>query len=280
MTVTSWGLQKCQNIFTSSWKMCTTSARVTSVTTSTSRIPKNCRAERRVTCHHTGSPSQHLRRPPRFLTVIRRQRCSLRAPRQPRKPVTMVMPPATSSRLAAESDGKDRGREENSAWVKDSQTPTPNKPHPPSFRETQFTAVNFQVFKTVALCFYALMCLRWGELILTQKIRLNPNIKYLKQHKHLWVPGILRTKHKQDGEKHALVTCWLSSEPEEDHSSVCCCSRWQLPAYFPSLMKENNMLLHLLPASGDRLWFSLPQMNVSLLWRRTDSMHFHVCHWL
>lgn len=67
------------------------------------------------------------------LTMNNRQRCSLRAPRQPRKPVTMVIPPATSSRLAAERDGKDRGREENSACVKDSQTPTPNKPHPPSF---------------------------------------------------------------------------------------------------------------------------------------------------
>lgn len=62
-----------------------------------------------------------------------RQRCSFRAPRQPRKPVTIVMPPATSSRLAAERDGKDRGREENSVCLKDSQTPTPNKPHPPSF---------------------------------------------------------------------------------------------------------------------------------------------------
>lgn len=43
------------------------------------------------------------------------------------------MPPATSSKLAAERDGKDRGREENSVCVKDSQTPTPNRPHPPSF---------------------------------------------------------------------------------------------------------------------------------------------------
>lgn len=62
-----------------------------------------------------------------------KQRCSFRAPRQPRKPVTIVMPPATRSRFAAERDGKDRGREENSDWVKESHTPTPNKPHPPSY---------------------------------------------------------------------------------------------------------------------------------------------------
>lgn len=64
-----------------------------------------------------------------------KQRCSFSAPRQPRKPVTIVIPPATSSRLAAERDGKDSGREENSACVKDSHTPMPNKPHPPSFSE-------------------------------------------------------------------------------------------------------------------------------------------------
>lgn len=68
------------------------------------------------------------------LTVISRQRCSFRAPRQPRKPVTMVTPPATRSRFAAESEGKDSGREENSDWVNDSHTPTPNRPHPPSYR--------------------------------------------------------------------------------------------------------------------------------------------------
>lgn len=67
------------------------------------------------------------------LTMNIRQRCSFRAPRQPRKPVTIVMPPAVRSRFAAERDGKDRGREENSDWVKESQTPTPNKPHPPSY---------------------------------------------------------------------------------------------------------------------------------------------------
>lgn len=67
------------------------------------------------------------------LTMNKRQRCSFRAPRQPRKPVTIVIPPATRSRFAAERDGKDRGREENSDWVKESQTPTPNKPHPPSY---------------------------------------------------------------------------------------------------------------------------------------------------
>lgn len=37
-----------------------------------------------------------------------------------------------SSRLAAESEGKDSGRDENSDCVKASQTPTPNKPHPPN----------------------------------------------------------------------------------------------------------------------------------------------------
>lgn len=53
----------------------------------------------------------------------------------PRKPVIIVIPPATSSRLAAERDGNESGREENSDCVKDSQTPTPNRPHPPSFSE-------------------------------------------------------------------------------------------------------------------------------------------------
>ena len=72
-----------------------------------------------------------------LLTVINRQRCSFRAPRQPRKPVTIVTPPATSNRLAAEREGKDTGREENSAWVKESHTPTPNKPHPPSWEWRQ-----------------------------------------------------------------------------------------------------------------------------------------------
>lgn len=68
--------------------------------------------------------------------MLNRQHCSFRAPMQPRKPVTMVMPPATSSRLAADSDGKDRGREENSACVKESHTPTPNRPQPPSCSTT------------------------------------------------------------------------------------------------------------------------------------------------
>ena len=78
-----------------------------------------------------------------LITVIRRQRCSFRAPRQPRKPVTMVTPPATSSRLAAEREGKDSGREENSAWVKDSHTPTPNRPQPPSCMPEEGEGFNF-----------------------------------------------------------------------------------------------------------------------------------------
>lgn len=75
------------------------------------------------------------------LTMNNRQRCFLSAPSVPKNPVTMVMPPATSSRLAAERDGKERGREENAACVKDSQTPTPNKPHPPSFSEKELSVL-------------------------------------------------------------------------------------------------------------------------------------------
>jgi len=55
----------------------------------------------------------------------------------------MVTPPATSSRLAAESEGKDSGRDENSDCVKVSHTPTPNKPHPPNCTNKQVKKNNF-----------------------------------------------------------------------------------------------------------------------------------------
>lgn len=125
-----------------SLKLCITSARITSVTTRTSRITKNCKTEKKLAIkisvqmtflswRHSSKTTDPLWT--HLLTTNRRQRCSLRAPRQPRNPVTMVIPPATSRRLAAKRDGKDWGREDRSACVKDSQTPTPNKPHPPSF---------------------------------------------------------------------------------------------------------------------------------------------------
>jgi len=98
---------------------------------------------------------KHLQLGP--LTMNNRQRCSFRAPRQPRKPVTMVMPPATSSRLAAESDGKDTGREENSAWVKDSQTPMPNRPHPPSCSGNAASTCSVTLSERWTLC-------QWKEL--------------------------------------------------------------------------------------------------------------------
>lgn len=127
-----------------------------------------------------------------------RQRCSFNAPRQPRKPVTMVMPPATSSRLAADKDGKDKGREENSAWVKDSQTPTPNRPHPPSCLGR---VTSHQCQKVTSNVYNMIHHQGWFIHILTQKMRLKTNIKYLTQHKHLWDTDILwKKKKKRNGE--------------------------------------------------------------------------------
>lgn len=65
-------------------------------------------------------------------TLSSRHLFSLMAPRQPRKPVTMMTVPRVMMRLAAESDGNEGDRVAKRPCDTDSHTPTPNRPHPPS----------------------------------------------------------------------------------------------------------------------------------------------------
>lgn len=59
------------------------------------------------------------------------------APRQPRKPVTMITVPMAMTRLAAESDGKLGENVAKFPCDTDSQMPTPSRPQPHNCRDKQ-----------------------------------------------------------------------------------------------------------------------------------------------
>lgn len=61
---------------------------------------------------------------------------SLIAPRQPRKPVTMITVPMAMTRLAAESDGKLGENVAKFPCDTESQMPTPSRPQPHNCKET------------------------------------------------------------------------------------------------------------------------------------------------
>lgn len=83
-----------------------------------------------------------------WLTLSNRHLFSLMAPRQPRKPVTMMTEPTVMTRLAAERDGKEGEKVAKLPWETDSHMPTPNNPQPDNWGETdsreRFTLINTQ----------------------------------------------------------------------------------------------------------------------------------------
>ncbi len=82
------------------------------------------------------------------LTLSNRHLFSLMAPRQPRKPVTMMTEPKVMTRLAAEREGKEGEKVAKLPWETDSHMPTPNNPQPDNWGETDsrecFTLINTQ----------------------------------------------------------------------------------------------------------------------------------------
>ncbi len=82
------------------------------------------------------------------LTLSNRHLFSLMAPRQPRKPVTMMTEPTVMTRLAAEMEGKEGEKVAKLPWETDSHMPTPNNPQPDNWGETdsgeRFTLINTQ----------------------------------------------------------------------------------------------------------------------------------------
>ena len=221
------------HILTFSWKMCITTTSITSVKTKSRRMTKNCRPEKsswKAACSSlplsvtsillaikykhtlTEKYKEYLKHSLSFepLTMNNRQRCSLSAPRQPKNPVTMVMPPATSSRLAAERDGKESGREENSACVKDSQTPTPNKPHPPSLSEKKKKKVPSIGVKMQ----------RWPKGISLKNIRVgNPKLRENGNNITLSTTLPLRNTELEDTAgrmQKEWIHIWLNTNPEDE----------------------------------------------------------------
>lgn len=106
-------------------------------------------------------------------TLRRRHLFSLMAPRQPKNPVTMTILPRVMMRLAAESDGKEGERVAKLPWDTESQRPTPNNPHPPSWNKVNGLIWTFNVR---ILCHIdACVCVH------TQKNRLKRKSMYLMQ---------------------------------------------------------------------------------------------------
>lgn len=62
---------------------------------------------------------------------------SLMAPKQPKKPVIMMMVPMAMTRLAADSEGKLGEKVAKLPWDTDNQMPTPSSPQPHSCRDRE-----------------------------------------------------------------------------------------------------------------------------------------------
>lgn len=87
------------------------------------------------------------------LTLSNRHLFSLIAPRQPRKPVTMMTEPKVMTRLAAEREGKEGENVAKLPWETDSHMPTPSNPQPDSWGETD-KGEHFMLINTQKLIHY------------------------------------------------------------------------------------------------------------------------------